>query len=188
MFGLCVTVYQGWNCTLHFLSKPLMVEQDFVSISSLPPIQMSICKKFTIGEPKVVEMIDAPYEYAPAYDDGDYGHHVDLPIFENSFLQPAGTIYTFSNSAEEFWQDMASRYELFRLSDFISELGFWNETVFDWNIIYEKNGPRNDPSPFDMIFYPYEGNSTLLCYTLREGMATFGTRFRILQGVAGNLV
>jgi hypothetical protein len=69
----------------------------------------------------------------------------------------------------------------YRLKDLVIEMAFWNENVHDWDAIYQKNGPRNDSSQFDMAFYPYEGNSTLLCHTLKEGLGAFGTQFRIQQ-------
>jgi hypothetical protein len=59
-------------------------------------------------------------------------------------------------------------------------VAFWNESIHNWDAIYQKGGPRNDSSQFDMVFYPYEGNSTLLCHTLIEGLGSFGTKFKIL--------
>ncbi len=67
----------------------------------------------------------------------------------------------------------------YRLKDLVIEMAFWNETVHDWDAVYQKSGQKNDSSQFDMAFYPYEGNSTLLCHTLKEGLGTFGTKFRI---------
>ena len=58
-------------------------------------------------------------------------------------------------------------------------MAFWNDTLYAWDAIYQRKGPKNDSNQFDMAFYPYEGNSTLLCHTLKEGLAGFGTKFRI---------
>jgi hypothetical protein len=66
-----------------------------------------------------------------------------------------------------------------RLEDFVTEVAFWNETLLAWDAIYQRKGPKNDSNQFDMAFYPYEGNSTLLCHTLKEGLGGFGTKFRI---------
>ena len=68
-----------------------------------------------------------------------------------------------------------------RLNDLVIEVAFWNETLYAWDAIFQRKGPKNDSNQFDMAFYPYEGNSTLLCYTLNEGLAGFGTKFRIQQ-------
>jgi hypothetical protein len=74
----------------------------------------------------------------------------------------------------------------FRLKDLVIEVVFWNGTVDDWDAVYQRNGPNNGSHKFEMAFYPYEGNSTLLCHTLTEGLGSFGTKFRIkpdsLQG------
>jgi hypothetical protein len=66
-----------------------------------------------------------------------------------------------------------------RLNDLVIEVAFWNETLYAWDAIYQNKGPKNDSNQFDMAFYPYEGNSTLLCHTLKEGLGGFGTKFRI---------
>jgi len=178
VFGLCVTVYQGWDCTLRYLANPLMVEQEFVSIASLPPIQLSICKKFTVVGPEVIAGV---YKY------DEYNQSIKeyIPLHES-------IIYPFANSPEEFWQgrrEKKSRREKFQLSNFVREIAFWNVTISGWDIIIdEEKSLRNGTSSFDLSFYPYEGNSTLLCYTLRTGLAEFGTKFRIWQAfsVKGN--
>jgi hypothetical protein len=72
----------------------------------------------------------------------------------------------------------------YRLKDLVSEVGFWNETINDWNAIYQTWGPNNHSDQFEMAFYPYEGNSTLLCYTLKEGLSGFGTQFRIRPSIS----
>jgi hypothetical protein len=66
-----------------------------------------------------------------------------------------------------------------RLNDLVIEVAFWNDTLYAWDAIYQSKGPKNDSNQFDMAFYPYEGNSTLLCHTLKEGLGGFGTKFRI---------
>ena len=85
-FSLCITVWQGWNCTMLYLSNPVTIEESFESLSSLPPIQLSICKRFLIKE----------------------------PLEPSTKRRTAGTVLTFANSTEAFWQDMVSRGEHFR--------------------------------------------------------------------------
>jgi hypothetical protein len=67
----------------------------------------------------------------------------------------------------------------YRLKYLVTEVAIWNETLHAWDAIYQRKGPKNDSNQFDMAFYPYEGNSTLLCHTLKEGLGSFGTKFRI---------
>jgi hypothetical protein len=100
-FSLCITVWQGWNCTMRYLSNPVTVEDSFESLSSLPPIQLSICTKFVVGEPLVEELVS----------DTNY-----FEVFGGNLVEtlPPGTIFTFANSSEEFWQDMDSRREHYR--------------------------------------------------------------------------
>jgi hypothetical protein len=82
-FSLCITIWQAWNCTILYLSNPVTIEESFESLSSLPPIQLSLCKPFLIVEPSTIS-------------------------------RTPGTILTFANSTEAFWQDMVSRRQYFR--------------------------------------------------------------------------
>jgi hypothetical protein len=47
-FGIVVSVMQGWDCTQRYLAQPISIEEEVVSISDLPPIQLSICKIFDL--------------------------------------------------------------------------------------------------------------------------------------------
>jgi hypothetical protein len=85
-FSLSITLWQGWNCTMLYLSSPVTIEDSFESLSSLPPIQLSICKRFLIRD----------------------------PLEPSAKNMTTGTILTFANSTEAFWQDMVSRGEYFR--------------------------------------------------------------------------
>ncbi len=79
-----------------YLSNPVTVEDSFESLGSLPPIQLSICKKYIIEEPQ-----ESAYDYFAGYKP-----HIDIV--------PPGSILTFANSTEAFWQEMDSRGERYR--------------------------------------------------------------------------
>jgi hypothetical protein len=100
-FSLCITVMQGWNCTLRYLSQPVTVQEEFVSLKALPPVQLSVCKKFTIYK-------------QPAPKPIDFSEFMLDDVYEASSSVPLGSILTFGNSSEEFWQGMASRWEHYR--------------------------------------------------------------------------
>jgi hypothetical protein len=102
-FSLCITMWQGWNCTMRYLSNPVTIEDSYESLSSLPPIQLSICKRFLIWEP-LIEDLSVEAGFYPMVEDS---------VPDNSI--PRGTILTFANSSEEFWHDMVTRKEYFRL-------------------------------------------------------------------------
>ena len=146
--GLVITLWQGWDCTQLYLAQPIRVEEQFVSLAKLPPIQLSICKIFGIDQPA-----DAT---------------------RNS---STGTVPTFANSTEAFWSRLSARGESFQLGKFISEIRFWNESSSTWDAIF---GKTVNNSQVDMEIYPYEGNSTLLCHTLRPGLADFGPVLRLV--------
>jgi hypothetical protein len=48
-----------------------------------------------------------------------------------------------------------------------------------WEMIYE-NMRNSNNAEIDLGIYPFEGSSTLLCHTLHQGLAEFGTEFRLV--------
>jgi hypothetical protein len=153
--GLCISLWHLWVCSLRYLAQPVRVEDQFVPLTSLPPVQLSVCRRFSLAPEEE--------EFVPPADSSYYD--VALP---SSFQLPGGTITAFANSSAAFWQGLQARGESYRLSDSLAEIGVWNETGGgSWDVIYPRAGLKNDTSQFAMAFYPYEENSTLLCHTLQ---------------------
>ena len=82
------------------------------------------------------------------------------------------TIPTYAESQEAFWKAFDLPY---KLKDLVSKIQFWNVTKSNWDIIYD----TESGGEFEMGVYPYEGKSVLLCHTLSQGLASYGTMFRI---------
>ncbi len=194
-FGLCMSLWQGWSCTLRYLAKPVMVEDQFVNLDSLPNIQISFCKKVSIAEPITLQANPTTPQTVgngwEDYIDANEGQLVGPGTAEEAAhlanYLPPGTILTFANSSQAFWQDVRSREE-FQLRKFIVKLEFWNGTSGQWEAIYafEESGANYETgaAEFASQFYPYEGNSTLLCHTLKTGLTGFGNRFRIFSPIS----
>ena len=164
-FGLCITLWQGWDCTHQYLAQPIRVEEQFVTLANLPPIQLSICRVFGIEKSVIPE--------GSSFINGDEGYYeqlIGLPIY--------------ANSTAEFWSKLTARQEIFQLAQLIQEIRFFNESSASWDLIYERT---TNSSLFDMGIYPFDRNSTLLCHTLRPGLASFGTKFRLITTLARKL-
>ena len=170
-FGIIITVWQGWDCTQQYLAQPVRVEEQFVKVTDLPPIQLSICKIFSIDQPSSNAPLESQFTY---YD--------EVSVSDEFSLSTEGTMPIFSNSSAAFWRTLDDRWEKYHLGDFIEEIGFWNDTASSWDLIYEKT--KKDVSMMDMAIYPYEGNSSLLCHTLQPGLAEFGSQIRLVTTVA----
>jgi len=91
---------------------------------------------------------------------------------------PAGTIPTYANSSQAFWQGLDSCQEEYKLEDIVREIHFWNATTASWEVIYESIRPGAG-SFFHLLVFPYEGNSILVCHTLNDGLAKYGALLRI---------
>jgi hypothetical protein len=95
------------------------------------------------------------------------------------------TLPTFAKTPAEFWNQLDSQQELYRIKDLVRALEFWNDTSMTWDMIYD-NMRNSGNARIDMAMYPFEGNSTLLCHTLQQGLAEFGTKFRIVMTSAAS--
>ena len=171
-FGLCITLWQGWYCTHQYLAQPIRVEEQFVSLASLaslPPIQLSICRVFEIEKHEFVAQFNYFFDY-----------EASSPFM----AELVSGLPIYANSTEEFWSKLTTSSEIFQLAQLIKEIGFWNDSSASWNLIYERT---TSSSLFDMGIYTFEGNSTLLCHTLRPGLASFGTKFRLITTLARKL-
>jgi hypothetical protein len=97
---------------------------------------------------------------------------------------PSGTIPTYANSSQAFWQGLDSCEEDYKLEQIVRKIDFWNETSAGWEVIWEviyfsESTMRGNDSLFDLAIYPFEGTSALVCHTLIDGLAKLGTLLRI---------
>jgi hypothetical protein len=170
--GILFTCWEGWDCTLQYLAQPVSVEEDFINIAQLPPVQLSICRIFGIEKPAF------SYEFAP---------EIEFMVDEESLLGqsnlPSDTLPILANSTTEFWNKIDRRGESYRLTELIKIIEVWNDSATIWNLIYE-NTRNNSDLRIDMGVYPFEGNSTLLCHTFYTGLADYGYKFRLVTTAA----
>ena len=152
--GLSITAWQGWDCTQQYLAQPVRVEQRLVSLDQLPPIQLSFCQIFDID-------------------------HQQQQLPHNHSLT-RGTVPLAATTGAAFGLEFGARNDIFHLAQLIEEIGFWNGSGVgsSWATIYDNS--TGGSVLFDKAFYPYEGNSVLLCHTLRTGLGDWGTKFRIV--------
>jgi hypothetical protein len=97
----------------------------------------------------------------------------------------SGTLPIFADTVSEFWNELDSRRIVYHLHDLIQELEFWNDTSMTWDMIYG-NMRNSSNARFDMVFYPFEDSSILLCHTLQKGLAEFGTKFKLVLDPAAS--
>jgi hypothetical protein len=155
-FGLCITLWQSFNCTLQYLAEPVRVEEQFVNIDTLPPIQLSICKKISINPRDKVLAINFNFE---------------------TYVEPETRLPSMlTYSRETFWANLSADGEYFQLGQLVKMIEFWNDTSSRWDVLFKDPFGGN---LFDMAIHPYVDNDTLLCHTLRPGLAEFGTKFRL---------
>ena len=180
-FGIIITMWQGWDCTQQYLAQPVRVEEKLVSVAELPPIQLSICKIFGIDDPADPIVVDQPANTFNLFAD-EYDEVIESP--QDTSNLPTGTVPIFANNTADFWNKLDKRGESYQLDTFIKTIEFWNSSADNWYIIYGQG--TGDASTLDMAFYPFERNSTLLCYTLQAGLAGMGTNFRIVTTTAAD--
>ena len=82
-FSTIITMWQGWDCTRQYLAQKIRVEEKLVGIADLPPIQLSICKIFGIGNLE------------------------DEDVMES--LLHRGTVPIFARTTDDFWNKLDRR-------------------------------------------------------------------------------
>ena len=47
---ISITIYKGYQCTEKFIANPTTINDEVLGKDDIPPIQWSMCQKFTITE------------------------------------------------------------------------------------------------------------------------------------------
>jgi hypothetical protein len=156
LFSLGIVMWQGYDVTQTYLSKPISTEVKVVPLSSIPNIHLSICMKF--------EIKNCTYSKTGA-------------------LCGAQNLYPFKNNLSfygEYWRyaDLNSTDTKYppslNLRNILDKIKFWNDSGSKWETIFDsfKKTAGDELAIFTRQMYPYFNNYTLLCHTLNQDIST----------------
>jgi hypothetical protein len=152
LFSLGIVMWQGYDVTQTYLSKPISTEVKVVPMSSIPNIRLSICMKFKIWDCKLL------------------CKGQNLSPFKNNL----------STSYQDYWnytklnETITTSNVYFSVRNILDHIQYWNDSGTKWEILFDRNTTTigDEMALFTRQMYPYVDNFVLLCHTLNKEIYT----------------
>jgi hypothetical protein len=160
LISLGIVMWQGYDVTQTYLSKPISTEVNIVPLSSIPNIRLSICMKFIISNCKFCRGQNlSPFKNNLRVSYQDYWNYTDL-----------NKTITTSNI-------------YFSMRSILDQIKYWNVSSAKWETIFDKYTTtiEDETALFTRQIYPYVDNFILLCHTLNQDIYTVAPLLQ-LQG------
>jgi hypothetical protein len=151
LVGLGIVLWQGYDVTQTYLSRPISTEVKVVPLSSIPNIRLSICMKFIITNCLMCK-------------------GQNLSPFKNNF----------SASYQDYWnytdlnKTTTTSNVYFSMRNILDQIQYWNDSGANWETIFNKSTTTigDEMALFTRQMYPYVDNFILLCHTLNQDIYT----------------
>ncbi len=159
LISLGIVMWQGYDVTQTYLSRPISTEVKVVPLSSIPNIRLSICIKFKIwnclGNCKRQNL--SPYRYNLSLIYQDYWNYTDL------------------NNTE------TTSKHYYSMRNILDQIQFWNDSGAKWETIFDISTTTigEEMALFTRQMYPYVDNYTLLCHTLNQDILTLAPLLKL---------
>ena len=167
LISLSVVLWEGYQVTNTYMRQPISTEQKLLPLSSIPNILMSICRSFEITDCKFPLKNQPTKKNCSSY---------QLPMYSIN-----------QSDFETFFTDAVTSQTPIQFRDIMDYIWIWNESQKFWKKVYDSSifSPENDSTLYTQQIYPYNGNNTLLCYTLKEDIRSFAPMLKFQR--KGNL-
>jgi len=151
LISLGIVMWQGYDVTQTYLSKPISTEVKVVPLSSIPNIRLSICMKFIITNCRLSRVpYLSPFKNSLNASYPDYWNYTDL----NKTIT-ASKVY-------------------FSIRKILDQIQYWNDSGAKWETMFDISTTTigDEMVMFTRQMYPYVDSSTLLCHTLNQDIYT----------------
>jgi hypothetical protein len=151
LISLGIVLWQGYDVTQTYLSKPISTEVKVVPLSSIPNIRLSICMKFIISDCLLCKGQSlSPFKKSFSANYQDYWNNTDL-----------NKTSTTSNN-------------FFSIRNILDQIQYWNDSGTKWEMLFDRYTTTigDEMALFTRQMYPYVDNFTLLCHTLNLDIET----------------
>jgi hypothetical protein len=151
LVSLGIVLWQGYDVTQTYLSKPITTEIKVVPLRSIPNMRLSICMKFEITYCKLCKKTTlSPYKnnLTSAYQ--NYWNYTDL----NNTITTSPVYFSMRN--------------------ILDQIQYWNDSGKIWETLFDRSTTTigDEMTLFTRQMYPYVDSSTLLCHTLNQDIYT----------------
>jgi hypothetical protein len=152
LISLGIVMWQGYDVTQTFLSRPILTEVKVVPLSSIPNIRLSICMKFNIvGCVWCRGQNLAPFKG-------------NLSVSYQDYWNYTGLNKTGTNTSEVY----------FSIRYILDQIQYWNDSAAKWESIFDRTTTTigDEMTLFTRQMYPYVDSFTFLCHTLNQDIYT----------------
>ena len=167
LISLSVVLWEGYQVTNTYMRQPISTEQKLLPLSSIPNICMSICRSFEITDCKFPLKNQPTKKNCSSY---------QLPMYSIN-----------QSDFETFFTDAVTSQTPIQFRYIMDYIWIWNESQTIWKKVYDSSifSRENDSTLYTQQIYPYNGNNTLLCFTLKEDIRSFAPMLKFQR--KGNL-
>jgi hypothetical protein len=150
LVGLGIVLWQGYDVTQTYLSKPISTEVKVVPLSSIPNVRLSICMKFEV---QITNCMACGKRLTPFKNNSN-------PSYLNYWN------YTDLNKT--------TTTSLFSIRNILDQIQYWNDSGAKWESIFDRSTTTigDEMALFTRQMYPYVDNFILLCHTLNQDIFT----------------
>jgi hypothetical protein len=151
LISLGIVIWQGYDVTRTYLSRPISTEVKVVPLRSIPNIRLSICMKFIIWDcPLCRGQNLSPYKKSLSASNQDYWNYTDLN------------------------KTTTSSINFFSMRNILDQIQYWNGSGAKWETLFDRFTTTigDEMALFTRQLYPYIDNFILLCHTLNQDIYT----------------
>jgi hypothetical protein len=151
LVSLGIVLWQGYDVTQNYFSRPISTEVKVVPLSSIPNIRLSICMRFKITYCLVCKGQNlSPFKDNLSASYLGYWNYTDL-----------NKTTTTSNF-------------FFSVRNILDQIQYWNDSSAKWETIFDRSTTTfgDEMTLFTRQMYPYVDNFVLLCHTLNQDIYT----------------
>jgi hypothetical protein len=150
LISLGIVMWQGYDVTQTYLSKPISTEVKVVPLSSIPNIRLSICMKFEI---QIIHCLACGKKISP---------------FKNNLAPSPLNFWNYTDLNKTITNSV------FSIRNILDQIQYWNDSGTQWETIFDRSTTTigDEMALFTRQMYPYVDNFVLLCHTLNRDIYT----------------
>jgi hypothetical protein len=175
LISLGIVIWEGYDVTQTYLSKPISTEVKVVPLSSIPNLRLSICMKFvimncTFSSPGKI----CGLQNLPPFKNNLRSSYQDYVQNLSPFKTNLGSSYLYySNNTDPNKTETTSTVYL-SMRNILDQIQYWNNSHAKWETIFDTSTTtiEDEMAMFERQMYPYVDNYTILCHTLNQDIMT----------------
>jgi hypothetical protein len=169
LISLGIVMWQGYDVTQTYLSRPISTEVKVVPLSSIPNIRLSICMQFKMIECRWCRGRNlSPFKDNKSVSYQDYWNYT---VIENK---------NFLSISEVF----------FSMRHILDQIQYWNDSGAKWETIFDQTTTtiQDEMTLFTREMYPYVDRFTFLCHTLNQDIYTIAPLIQLQKKGKENIL